>query len=209
MHTTGFSIRLCQPGDIDSLYTISLATADAGRDASHLYRDGRMVGHIYSAPYAHLSPQTAWVAEDAEGVAGYIVGVFDTNAFEEELERSWWPQLRALYKVPSGDPQDWDADQRRSFAIHHPKRALPEIVTLFPAHIHMNVLPRLQGQGAGRALLSQWMAMARRAGVTGVHLGANAGNHRGIGFWAAQGFARLGPPLVSPAESTVWFGQSL
>ncbi|MFT4184559.1 MAG: GNAT family N-acetyltransferase, partial [Rhizobium sp.] len=91
------NLRAVQSGDIDQLYVISLVTGDAGRDATPLHRDGRMIGHIYSVPYAVLSPETVFVAEDEEGVCGYIAGVFDTVAFEDRLEREWWPQLRERY----------------------------------------------------------------------------------------------------------------
>jgi hypothetical protein len=95
-------VRACHARDLDDLYAISVATGLAGGDASALYRDARMMGHIYSAPYAVLSPSTAFVAEDDDGVAGYIVGVADTAAFEERLEREWWPALRRQYDDPSG-----------------------------------------------------------------------------------------------------------
>jgi hypothetical protein len=47
------------------------------------------------------------------------------------------------------------------------------------------------------------------AGVGGIHLGANDGNHGGLRFWSSRGFTRLVPPLVSPSETTVWFGRTL
>ncbi|MDL2407222.1 GNAT family N-acetyltransferase [Rhizobium calliandrae] len=201
--------RPVQPDDIDQLYVISLVTGDAGKDATLLHRDGRMIGHIYSAPYATLHPEAALVAEDGEGVCGYIVGAFDTVAFEQRLEREWWPALRKRYAEPSGDPSAWDADQRRSFMIHHPKRAPAALTDPFPAHIHMNLLPRTQGQGIGSALLDRWLRTARAHGVKGVHLGASVGNHNGIRFWASRGFSRLELPPGLALETTVWFGQSL
>lgn len=203
------NLRSVQPDDINQLYIISLVTGDAGKDATALHRDGRMIGHIYSVPYTVLSPQTVFIAEDDEGVCGYIAGVFDTVAFEERLEREWWPELRERYPDPSGDPSTWNADQRRSYAIHHPKRVPAFLTDRFPAHIHMNLLPRTQGQGIGSALLDKWLSNARDKGVKGVHLGASAGNHSGIRFWASRGFTQveLPPELASP--STVWFGQYL
>jgi GNAT superfamily N-acetyltransferase len=203
------NLRPVQSDDIDQLYVISLVTGDAGKDATALHRDGRMIGHIYSVPYAVLSPQTVFVAEDGEGVCGYIAGVFDTVAFEERLEHEWWPELRGRYPEPTGDPSTWNADQRRSYAIHHPKRVPVILTDRFPAHIHMNLLPRTQGQGIGSALLEKWLSHARDNGVKGVHLGASAGNHSGIRFWASRGFnqVELPPELASP--STVWFGQYL
>lgn len=202
-------IRPVAPEDTDQLYAISLATGASGGDASHLYRDARMMGHIYSVPYATLNPQTCLVAEDKEGVASYIVGTHDTRAFEARQEREWWPGLRMLYPAPSGDPEGWDADQRRAFMIHYPTLAPAPVVEAFPAHLHMNLLPRIQGQGLGTALLDRWLSNADAAGIKGVHVAVNAGNEGGLRFWEARGFARLVPPITPPHPRTVWLGRTL
>jgi GNAT superfamily N-acetyltransferase len=202
-------IRAVRPDDLEQIYAISLVTGDAGKDATALHRDGKLIGHIYSAPYVMLSPSTAFVAEDADGVAGYIVGVYDTRAFQAQLERDWWPRLRETYPDPQGDPDLWDADQKRIAAIHHPSAPPEAVVDAYPAHIHMNLLSRLRGQGMGTKLLDTWLSQARGAGVKAVHLGASAANAGGIGFWGSRGFTRLGPPLVQASDRTVWFGQLL
>jgi GNAT superfamily N-acetyltransferase len=202
-------IRAVRPDDLEQIYAISLVTGDAGKDATALHRDGKLIGHIYSAPYVMLSPSTAFVAEDADGVAGYIVGVYDTRAFQAQLERDWWPRLRETYPDPQGDPDLWDADQKRIAAIHHPSLPPAALVDAYPAHIHMNLLSRLRGQGMGTKLLDAWLSQARRADVKAVHLGASPTNADGIGFWGSRGFTRLGPPLVEASERTVWFGQAL
>ena len=62
------AIRTFRPADLEALYAISLATGHEGGDASHLYEDRKLIGHIYSAPYALLEPQLALVVEDDEGV---------------------------------------------------------------------------------------------------------------------------------------------
>ncbi|ENN85975.1 hypothetical protein RHSP_16225 [Rhizobium freirei PRF 81] len=203
------NLRSVQPEDIDQLYAISLATGDAGKDATPLHRDGRLIGHIYSAPYATLHPELVFVAEDEEGVFGYIAGVFDTIAFGQRLEREWWPALRQRYVDPIGDPAIWDADQKRISAIHHPKRTPAPLVERFPAHIHMNLLPRAQGKGVGTALLDRWMENARANGIKGIHLGVNSGNHGGIRFWSSRGFIPVELPPGLASETTIWFGQSL
>ncbi|MBM7049571.1 MULTISPECIES: GNAT family N-acetyltransferase [Rhizobium] len=203
------NLRPVQSDDIDQLYAISLLTGDAGKDATALHRDGRLIGHIYSVPYAALHPEMVFVAEDDEGVFGYIAGVFDTVAFEQRLEREWWPNLRRQYADPVGDPALWDADQRRISTIHHPRRTTAILTDPFPAHIHMNLLPRAQGKGTGTALLDQWMANARASGIKGVHLGANSGNHGGIRFWSSRGFVPVELPPGLASETTVWFGQPL
>ena len=87
-------IRPYRPGDLEDLYRICLATGLAGQDASGIYADPKLVGHMYAAPYAVLLPECALVAEDEQGVAGYILGAADTEAFEARQESDWWPALR-------------------------------------------------------------------------------------------------------------------
>lgn len=193
-------VRAYSARDLDMLYTISLATGLAGGDAAALYRDAKMVGHIYSAPYAVLSPSTTFVAEDADGVAGFVVGVADTAAFEERLEREWWPPLRRRYADPAGPPESWDADQRRCFMIHHPGRTPGAVAAAFPAHVHLNLLPRLQRQGVGPALLKHWLAAVF---VGGIHVGVNGQNVGAVRFWRQQGFDRLD----ASTSRTVWMGR--
>ena len=168
-------IRPATPDDLEALYRIALATGDNGADATALYEDPRLVGHIYAAPYAVLSPDTAFVAEDADGVAGYIVGALDTRAFEVRLERDWWPPLRTRYADPSDRPLDaWSADEMRAWLIHHPYPTPERVLSGHPSHLHINLLPRLQGQGMGKALIDQllvpledeWLAGKRQNGVT-------------------------------------------
>src|SRR5439155_1740259 len=59
-------IRAFRPADLDDLYRICLATGAGGDEALALYRDPKLVGHVYAAPYAVLSPWTVFVVEDGQ-----------------------------------------------------------------------------------------------------------------------------------------------
>ena len=198
------SLRPAVPSDIDAFYAICLATGDAGADASHLYADGRLIGHIYSAPYLRLAPDLAIIIEDEEGVAGYAVGVSDTRAWEDQLERDWWPSLREEHPDPLGPMSEWTADEQRCGTIHRPWRVPDELVRTYPAHLHLNLLPRMQGRGAGKALLRAWLHRAEKAGVTGVHVGVGPINERAMRFWTHNGF--LPADGVEVSARTAWLG---
>ena len=194
-------LRPYRAGDLDALYQICLLTGAAGEDASALHNDGQLLGHIYSAPYGILEPDNVFVAEDGEGVAGYVVGTHDTNAFAAKLERDWWPALRERYdRVPQSDLTP--ADRERIALIREPSENPPDIVAKYPAHIHMNLLPRLRGQRVGSDLLELWVARAKHAGVAGIHLGASPTNKGGIAFWS-KNFTPL------RTQGAVWFGMTL
>ncbi|MBB3310733.1 GNAT superfamily N-acetyltransferase [Rhizobium sp. BK196] len=86
------------------------------------------------------------VAEDKLGIVGYIVGAYDTATLEARLEREWWPALRDQYADPAGDP-------KRAALRSVIRTPCGKIVESHPAHTHMNLMPRPQGQGVGSRLL--------------------------------------------------------
>ena len=189
-------IRPYRPEDLDDLYRICLLTGDSGADGSRLYRDPKILGRLYAAPYGLFSPETAFVVEDDEGVAGYILGALDTRAFEATLDAAWWPTLRPHHADPAGTPPEtWDADQRAAYLFHHPFHAPRRVVSPFPSHLHIDLLPRLQGQGLGKRLIDLWLDMAAAKDSRGVHLGVSRANARAIRFYLAYGLDQLDLPI--------------
>lgn len=200
-------IRRFEAADIEACYAISLATGLAGSDASHLYVDPQLMGHIYIAPYALLEPGLTLIVEDHDGVAGFVAGVVDTAAWEERLEGEWWPPLRRRYADPVGvAPDKQTADQRRASMIHHPARTPVEIVTRYPAHLHLNLLPRLQRRGMGSVLFATWLAVARQRGAGALHVGVSSPNTGAVPFWRKLGFVPVDQPGL-PRERTLWMGR--
>jgi ribosomal protein S18 acetylase RimI-like enzyme len=186
-------VRPVRPGDLDCLYRICLLTADAGEDATRLYSDPKLPGHIWAAPYAIFEPSLAFVAEDAEGVGGYVVAALDTTAFEQRLEQEWWPGLRARYPEPSADTADAMSGAQRQ-ALHHihrPWRGDPDLLQGYPSHLHIDLLPRMQGHGAGRRLIETLAAALRAQGSRGLHLFVGDRNQRAQGFYRHVGFTEL------------------
>jgi len=200
-------IRAFRRTDLDQFYRICLETAVGGGTTP--YRDPKLVGHVYAAPYAVLSPRSVFVVEDCHGVGGYILGAPDTRNFEARLEVEWWPGLREIYSHPSDSPRaGWSSDQLMIYRIHHPHRAPSEIVEGYPSHLHINLLPRLRGRGFGRRLMDRWLLTIKEMGSHGAHLVVGATNLRAIRFYRACGFRELHRP--SPASSNpVWFGMTL
>lgn len=182
-------MRPYRPADLDALYDICLRTGDAGEDASHLVDDPRLLGEIYAAPYAFLEPELAFVVDDGTGTAaGYALGALDTRAFEDACERQWWPKLRERH------PEARDGrrlDDLLVGMIHHRHTQADEVVAGHPSHLHIDLLPHVQGAGWGRALLDRLFEALVAQGSEGVHLGVSTRNHRAIGFYRHIGFQQL------------------
>jgi GNAT superfamily N-acetyltransferase len=195
-------IRAYRADDLDALYQICLATGDSGADASGLYQDPKLVGHVHAAPYGVLSPECALVLQDEEGVGGYIVGVPDTRAFEALLEAEWWPNLRTTYSDPEGRSATLGWDDRMRRHINRPPKTPDKVVQPFPAHLHIDMLPRLQGRGFGRRLIDRWLGLIGGMGAPGVHLGVGWANERAVRFYRAYGFDQL---ELAAYPGALWF----
>ena len=205
--TQRVTIRPYRPADLEALYRVCLQTGRNGGDATPLYRDHKLLGHIHAAPYALFEPSLAFVAEDAAGVGGYVLGALDSHAFEARLEREWWPKLRAQYPdAPADIPEDqWTPEQAKAHLIHHPFSTPDHRTSRYPSHLHINLVPRLQSGGHGRRLISTLVDALRRRGSPGLHLAVRPANVRAIGFYRHIGFTEL--PATS--DSAVVFGMGL
>jgi ribosomal protein S18 acetylase RimI-like enzyme len=198
-------IRPYQDSDLDDLYRICLQTGDSGEDATSIFDDPRILGHIFAAPYGLFEPSLAFVAEDEDGVGGYIVGALDSRAFEERLEADWWPALRGRYPVPPSElpPDQWTPDQRAACFIHIPPTVPDELAKDYPSHLHINLVPRLQSQGLGRHLMNTLMRALREQGSVGLHFFVWPANQRAVGFYRHLGFTMIS------AEGPVIFAMDL
>ena len=173
--------------DLAGAYRVCLLTGDAGADASDHYRDPDVLGHVWVGPYLAWGQGTQLVVVDEQGVAGYLLSADDTLAFEAWADERWWPPLRARY--PRID--DGSRDARVIRRIHQPDRADPAIAAAYPAHLHIDLLPRTQGHGLGRRLIERLLDELRQRQVPGLHFGVDRRNTNAIGFYQHLGFERI------------------
>ncbi len=183
-----FSIRPYHPTDIVALYEVCLKTGDSGEDATHLYKDRELLGHMYAAPYLAYEPDLAFVLTHQGVPVGYVLGTRDSEAFAARCERDWYPILRARYPLPPAEDTSRDARMIRAF--HETATTNPELAD-FPAHLHIDLLPVGQGQGWGRRMIETFLARLRQLEVSAVHLGVGKHNQRAIGFYERVGFEKV------------------
>ncbi|MDR1956824.1 MAG: GNAT family N-acetyltransferase [Treponema sp.] len=188
----------CGP-DLPYLYEICLKTGDAGKDASGLFYDPLLLGQYYVAPYFFHDPGLCFVAEDdhpgKKVPQGYIVAAADTLAFNRWMETLWLPPLRRRYPKPYPKQYIRSSFEEQLLALLHRSLDAPESappwISSYPAHLHIDLLPLLQGQGAGKGLMRTLLEALARRGCPGVHLGVSAANTRAIGFYRKLGFSTL------------------
>jgi ribosomal protein S18 acetylase RimI-like enzyme len=195
-----FRIRRYHPSDLPMLYRICLLTGDSGEDATKLYQDPDLLGHLYAAPYAVLGPELCFILTHSGQPCGYVLGTKNSVAFSERCEREWFPTLRERYPCPAEDNSSKDATLIRSIHRGYRDRANAD----YPAHLHIDLLPVAQGKGWGRKMTSVFLEKLRELDIPGVELGVGKRNLNAIGFYETVGFRRL-----EETETSFTYGMKL
>jgi ribosomal protein S18 acetylase RimI-like enzyme len=206
---SNFKIRPARAGDEPGAYYVCLKTGDHGKDGEPFYReDPDALGRIFVGPYLAYEPELSLILEDEQGVCGYALAALDSRAFYARYEAEWRPQLCAQFPEPQGDPGGWTRAQQVHSWYHHPDYFCPEPYAAYPAHMHIDLLERGQGQGFGRLMMEQTMDTLRQLGSPGAHLGVSVLNKPALGFYQRLGFREL-IRVGTETDGCIYLGKAL
>ena len=191
-----FEIRQYHESDMYMLYRICLMTGEDGEDATGTI-DDEILGHYFAAPYAVVEPDVCFILTADGAPCGYIVGTPDSRRFAAACEERWWPPLREKYPFP--EPSETSREAGMVRAIHAGYKA-PPFADVYPAHLHIDILPIGQGYGQGPRLIETFISRLREKGAPGIHLGVSKGNRRAVAFYPKLGFT----PVTESATSIVY-----
>jgi len=187
-------IRPATPADAHHIARICLLTGADGGDSSGRFGDDTALADVFALPYLHGPSCFTWVVDIDGEARGYVVAAADTEAFQQWFSNEWWAERGPLHEAKT----DGDAWLLPSAA--DPTRCLSDAIALYPAHLHIDLLPELQGAGWGRRLIDTLVAQLAEQGVPGVHLIAPRNNRGAQAFYPKVGFERIG----EEAGSVTW-----
>lgn len=190
------SVRDVTAADRDALARICRLTGFRGQDATGRYGDDSVLADVYATPYLHGPGGFCLVWDEGSGPLGYVLGTDDTRAFQHWFTNTWWPSV--------SHPAITTADAELHRGARDPARMLIEAVDDYPAHLHIDLLPEVQGRGIGRLLIEAMAALLRARGVPAVHLTAERANAGAQAFYPRVGFTEIGADAGS-----VTFGRRL
>lgn len=195
-------IRPYRKEDYNKIIDICLKTGNSGEDASDLFLHGELLGLFFAAPYVVHEPEVCFViANDEDEALGYIIGTKDSEKFAEWCEANWFPELRRKYPI---DVHYKSSFEKRIVELIHTGYIPRPEAKLYPAHLHIDLLPEAQGMGMGKKLIQTFIEKLKKLKVTGLHLEVGRKNERAIGFYKAIGFK-----IISEYEYSILFGMKL
>ena len=186
-----YLIRQAKTSDMDDLYDICIRTGNNGEDARYLYDNHEALGIYYVGPYVVFEQELAFVLEDKLGVCGYVLGTKDTKLFFKVMTEEWLPKYQKCFPMPEGDPESWNLDKKIFALIHNPNVSIPDSLNDFPAHLHIDLLPRARKKGNGRRMIETLHKKLKMLGIKGVFLDVGINNLNAQSFYEKIGYKKL------------------
>ncbi len=184
-------IRPYHPPDRQAVVTICHRTGYFGEDAAPYFKDAELFGLLFTAYYLDYEPEHCFVADDNGVAVGYIIGSADTEAQRGAFDRLIVPRIvkRSFTRTLFCHPGDvWFLLGLADHADYERGLYTEDLITRYPAHLHMNVLPGCQRRGLGGRLMARFIETMRAAGAPGVHLVTSTENKKALPFYRKEGF---------------------
>ena len=195
-------IRPYRAGDRGQVRYICHATGYMGETIQWAWRDAESFADMFSGYYTDQEPESISVVDQGGEVTGYLLGCLDTRRAESSTAVAARHAIGRLLLLRPGTARflwrgiaDLLRDRRRgrSGSFYDPR---------WPAHLHIDLLSRARGHGAGRLLMERWLGRLEELGVPGVHLGTFSENRPAVAFFQRLGFRVHGEPVRVPGFRT-------
>ncbi len=192
------SIRSYQPADEPAIQEITYRTGYFGQDLTgrEYYDDARLWFMIFIGYYTRYEPQHCFVAVEADDrPIGFICGTPDTLAQEAYFRNKMVPRIAlrlfgfTSWRYPRSFKRIFGI--MRQFTEGTEDAENDPIVTKYPAHLHINILPGYQSMGIGTRLMARFEVQMRSLGVSGLHLSTTNKNYKAVPFYQKMGFEIL------------------
>jgi ribosomal protein S18 acetylase RimI-like enzyme len=196
-------IRPYQLADRQDVFRIAADTAFFGEPVENFLEDRKLFCDLFYRYYTDFAGSVGFVACAGEDIVGFIIGSLDTRRQQHRLLVSLLPGVcqGVLARRYTIGAMTW----RYAFGLL--MSALRQEfahcdLSVYPAHLHVNVDTHWRGQGLGRRLLAAYLTQLKSLGIPGVHLHTTNLNEAAIIL-----YERLGFSLLEARRTRLWEDQ--
>ena len=171
------TIRAYKSDDLESVRDVCHKTAH-----TKTYQKNKdLVTTMYLDYYAIEEPEYVFVAVDeTDTPIGYVLCSINYDKFHKVFIEKYASKIKKRFPI--------DYYNKNSFEPKILKKHLPQ----YPAHLHIDILDRYQGQGIGKRLLEALFNKLKEDHIPGVCLVAAKSNKNACGFYEHMGFQKIG-----------------
>jgi ribosomal protein S18 acetylase RimI-like enzyme len=186
------TIRHYQTADQQKVLEISADTAFFGEAVEAFLDDRQLYMDAFGRYYTDQEAQYAWVAENLEGVVGFLFGCADTPLHAKRW-RSYILRV-VLLKAVSGKYKL--GKKTASFAWGMLMGSLRDEqanidLMEFPAHLQIDIRDGYRGAGLGKKLIEAYLEQLQGMNICGVHLETTSHNEAACHLYEKIGFHML------------------
>jgi ribosomal protein S18 acetylase RimI-like enzyme len=197
---TDLVIRPYQAPDRQAVFRIAADTAFFGEPVENFMEDRQLFCDFFYRYYTDFEGSAGFVACTGKDVVGFIMGSLDTRRAQC---CSFWLLLPGVirgilarrYTVGSKTWHYGFGLLRSAVRREYPHCDL----SLYPAHLHINVDARWRGQGLGRQLIGAYLSHLQSLGISGVHLHTTNINQAACALYEHMGFT-----LLNARRTGIW-----
>ena len=197
---TEYIVRPYQTRDRELVLKIASDTAFFGEPVELFLEDRHIFMDAFYSYYVDQEPEHAWVTTYQGEVIGFLTGCTNTQRQETWFSKHGVPHviknlMRGAYKT---GPLTWRCLRAYLFTFLRREGTNADL-SLYPAHLHINIDHQHRGAGLGRQLIQSYLEQLKNLQVPGVHLQTTSENISACILYEKIGFSQL-----SSHSSQMW-----
>lgn len=165
-------VRPYEARDKESVRRICCDTAFMGEDINYFFDSREVFANFAISYYTDYEPESLFVAEINDNVAGYIAGCRDTKRYLQIFQSRILPKaiLNSLSKglFLKAKTIKFVSNTLKSLLKGEFKR--PVVFREYPAHLHININKEMRNLGVGLKLMEKFLGYLRSRNIPALHL---------------------------------------
>jgi hypothetical protein len=167
-----FNIRPYCSEDKEMVREICRKTAFRNQGYDLYFEDGELFADYWTRYYLDYNPQWCYVTEKDRTVVGYLLGSHDFKDFERVMKKKILPRifLKLFWRMVTLQYSKVKTYRYIRWVIFKSWREMPNIpVERFPAHYHLNILPKGAFHQGFSGLLLKYLDDLEASGIPGLY----------------------------------------